>query len=43
MNHSWFRDFNWTDLLAKRLEAPYKPFDKEKDWIKNFDPSFTIQ
>ena len=41
MNHSWFKDFKWTELLSKRLEAPYKPFEKEKDWIKNFDPSFT--
>lgn len=25
MNHPWFRGFNWTELMNKKLEPPYKP------------------
>ena len=41
MNHPWFKNFNWSDLIAKRLKPPYKPYEDEKLWINNFDPSFT--
>lgn len=43
INHEWFKGFNWVKLLDKQLEPPYKPFQDEQEWIKNFDPSFTQQ
>ena len=43
MNHEWFRNFDWTKLIEKQLKSPYNPIQSEKDWIKNFDPSFTKQ
>jgi hypothetical protein len=41
INHDWFRNFDWTKLIEKQLKSPYNPMDNEKDWLKNFDPSFT--
>ena len=43
MNHPWFQDFEWHKLLDKKLDPPYKPIKNEKNWIRNFDPSFTAQ
>ena len=25
MNHSWFKDFDWTKLLDKKLKPPFNP------------------
>lgn len=41
MSHPWFAKINWSDLLQKKVKPPYKPFQNEKDWIKNFDPVYT--
>lgn len=38
MNHPWFYDLRWSELLAKKVEAPYQPVDNE--WETNFDPDF---
>jgi serum/glucocorticoid-regulated kinase 2 len=38
MNHPWFKDFNWSKLLEKKLTPPFNLNDKE--WEKNFDPGF---
>lgn len=27
--------------MSKKVKPPYKPFENEKDWIKNFDPLYT--
>lgn len=43
MSHPWFADFDWKQLVDKKLEPPYNPLKKEEDWIKNFDPNFTRQ
>jgi hypothetical protein len=31
--HVWMRDFDWTALLEKRMDAPYKPAPE----VDNFD------
>lgn len=43
MSHAWFRDFDWSKLLAKKLDMPYKPLPSEDEWEANFDPTFTKQ
>lgn len=43
MSHPWFKDINWSDLLQKKIKPLYNPIENEKDWIKNFDPSYTKQ
>lgn len=43
MNHAWFNDFDWSKLLNKKLDMPYKPLPSEDDWEANFDPTFTKQ
>ena len=43
MSHAWFKDFDWSKLLNKKVEMPYKPLMGENDWELNFDPSFTKQ
>lgn len=43
MSHAWFKDFDWTKLLAKKLDMPYLPLPSEDDWEANFDSSFTKQ
>ena len=36
MSHSWFKDFNWSELIEKKANAPYKPISD--NWEENFDP-----
>lgn len=43
MNHPWFKSIDWSKLLDKKIEMPYKPDDAEKHWERNFDPQFTKQ
>lgn len=43
MNHPWLRDFDWFNLIEKKLKPPFNPSPKDGNWVKNFDPSFTTQ
>lgn len=38
MSHPWFAGFNWSKLLDKSLEAPFKC--QNANWEANFDPDF---
>lgn len=35
--HAWFRTFSWTDLLDRKLKAPFVPKIKDDADISNFD------
>eukprot|EP00439_Symbiodinium_sp_Y106_P070075 s2721_g12.t1 len=35
--HKWFKDLSWDDLLAKKIEAPFKPAVKGATDTSNFD------
>ena len=43
MNHPFFLDFDWSNLLVQNLKMPYDPLSKDINWIDNFSPSFTRQ
>lgn len=43
MNHPFFLDFDWSNLLIKNLKMPYNPLSNDVKWIDNFSPSFTKQ
>lgn len=35
--HKWFKDLSWEDLVAKKIEAPFKPAVKGATDTSNFD------
>ncbi|GFT19125.1 ribosomal protein S6 kinase beta-1 [Nephila pilipes] len=39
--HPFFQIVNWDDLLAKKIEPPYKPKLISEDDVSQFDPKFT--
>lgn len=41
MNHPWFSDISWSNLLAKKIDPPYKP--DFANWQENFDQEFIQQ
>ncbi|XP_039533993.1 ribosomal protein S6 kinase beta-1 isoform X1 [Pimephales promelas] len=41
--HSFFRHVNWDDLLACKVEPPFKPFLQSADDVSQFDSKFTSQ
>ncbi|XP_051541960.1 ribosomal protein S6 kinase beta-1 isoform X1 [Myxocyprinus asiaticus] len=41
--HSFFRHVNWDDLLAFKVEPPFKPFLQSADDVSQFDSKFTSQ
>jgi len=41
MNHPWFAELDWSALAAQKLTPVFKPLEASRDWISNFDPSFT--
>uniref|UniRef100_A0A8C6TQX0 Ribosomal protein S6 kinase n=1 Tax=Neogobius melanostomus TaxID=47308 RepID=A0A8C6TQX0_9GOBI len=41
--HSFFRHINWDDLLARKVEPPFKPFLQSADDVSQFDSKFTSQ
>uniref|UniRef100_A0A8C1ZAI5 non-specific serine/threonine protein kinase n=1 Tax=Cyprinus carpio TaxID=7962 RepID=A0A8C1ZAI5_CYPCA len=41
--HSFFRHMNWDDLLAFKVEPPFKPFLRSADDVSQFDSKFTSQ
>lgn len=41
--HSFFRHINWDDLLACKVEPPFKPFLRSADDVSQFDSKFTSQ
>uniref|UniRef100_A0A673FW14 Ribosomal protein S6 kinase n=1 Tax=Sinocyclocheilus rhinocerous TaxID=307959 RepID=A0A673FW14_9TELE len=41
--HSFFRHVNWDDLLAFKVEPPFKPFLRSADDVSQFDSKFTSQ
>ncbi|GCC30228.1 hypothetical protein chiPu_0008676 [Chiloscyllium punctatum] len=41
--HPFFRHTNWEDLLARRVEPPFKPFLQSDDDVSQFDSKFTRQ
>uniref|UniRef100_A0A8C2BNV4 Ribosomal protein S6 kinase n=1 Tax=Cyprinus carpio TaxID=7962 RepID=A0A8C2BNV4_CYPCA len=41
--HSFFRHMNWDDLLAFKVEPPFKPFLQSADDVSQFDSKFTSQ
>ncbi|XP_029375156.1 ribosomal protein S6 kinase beta-1 isoform X2 [Echeneis naucrates] len=41
--HPFFRHINWDDLLARKVEPPFKPFLQSADDVSQFDSKFTSQ
>uniref|UniRef100_A0A673M091 Ribosomal protein S6 kinase n=1 Tax=Sinocyclocheilus rhinocerous TaxID=307959 RepID=A0A673M091_9TELE len=41
--HPFFRHVNWEDLLARKVEPPFKPFLQSADDVSQFDSKFTSQ
>lgn len=41
--HSFFKKLNWADVLAKKLEPPFKPALKSAEDVSQFDVKFTDQ
>ncbi|XP_053702750.1 ribosomal protein S6 kinase beta-1 [Synchiropus splendidus] len=41
--HTFFRHVKWDDLLAHRVEPPFKPTLKSADDVSQFDSKFTSQ
>ncbi|XP_063063238.1 ribosomal protein S6 kinase beta-1-like [Engraulis encrasicolus] len=41
--HPFFRHINWEDLLAKKVEPPFKPFLQSAEDVSQFDSKFTSQ
>ncbi|KAL2095253.1 hypothetical protein ACEWY4_009972 [Coilia grayii] len=41
--HPFFRQINWDDLLARKVEPPFKPFLQSADDVSQFDSKFTSQ
>uniref|UniRef100_A0A674PCU5 Ribosomal protein S6 kinase n=1 Tax=Takifugu rubripes TaxID=31033 RepID=A0A674PCU5_TAKRU len=41
--HPFFRHINWDDLLAHKVEPPFKPFLQSADDASQFDSKFTSQ
>ncbi|XP_061608636.1 ribosomal protein S6 kinase beta-1 isoform X2 [Phyllopteryx taeniolatus] len=41
--HPFFRHTNWEELLARRVEPPFKPFLQSADDVSQFDSKFTSQ
>ncbi|XP_042194570.1 ribosomal protein S6 kinase beta-1 [Callorhinchus milii] len=41
--HPFFRHTNWEDLLARKVEPPFKPFLQSDDDVSQFDSKFTRQ
>uniref|UniRef100_A0A668VVK1 Ribosomal protein S6 kinase n=1 Tax=Oreochromis aureus TaxID=47969 RepID=A0A668VVK1_OREAU len=42
-SHNFFRHINWDDLLARKVEPPFKPFLQSADDVSQFDSKFTSQ
>lgn len=40
---AFFRNINWADLLAKRIQPPFKPIVKSPEDVSNFDDEFTSE
>lgn len=38
---AFFRSINWSDLLARKVEPPFKPTIRSSDDVSNFDNEFT--
>uniref|UniRef100_A0A665TCM9 Ribosomal protein S6 kinase n=1 Tax=Echeneis naucrates TaxID=173247 RepID=A0A665TCM9_ECHNA len=41
--HPFFRLINWEDLLARKVEPPFKPFLQSAEDVSQFDSKFTSQ
>ncbi|XP_064831060.1 ribosomal protein S6 kinase beta-1-like isoform X1 [Oncorhynchus masou masou] len=41
--HPFFRHINWEELLARKVEAPFKPFLQSAEDVSQFDSKFTSQ
>lgn len=38
---AFFKSVNWENLLARKVDPPFKPFIRSKDDVSNFDEEFT--
>jgi len=36
MSHSWFKGFNWSFFMDKKMAAPIKPIINNDKWLDNF-------
>lgn len=43
MSHPWFKDFDFFNLIEKKLKPPFNPSPSDGNWVRNFDPEFTKQ
>uniref|UniRef100_A0A674D2C0 Ribosomal protein S6 kinase n=1 Tax=Salmo trutta TaxID=8032 RepID=A0A674D2C0_SALTR len=41
--HPFFRHINWEELLARKVEPPFKPFLQSAEDVSQFDSKFTSQ
>ena len=42
-NHDFFKDFNFDDLLNKKIESPYKPVLEDNFQNKNFEEKYNYE
>ena len=40
LSHPWFANLDWSKLVERKLEAPFKPKTDGDNWMKNFDKEF---
>lgn len=40
LSHPWFADLDWSKLVERKLEAPFKPKTDGDTWMNNFDKEF---
>nr|XP_036859944.1 ribosomal protein S6 kinase beta-1-like [Manis javanica] len=41
--HPFFRHINWEELLARKVEPPFKPLLQSEEDVSQFDSKFTRQ
>ena len=41
MSHPWLNDIDWSKLIDKKIEPPYRPETEDDKWINNFDEEFS--
>lgn len=43
MSHQWFKGFNWSFLMDRKMQPPIKPCVDDDKWLDNFNKEFIIQ
>ena len=43
MSHPWFKGFNWSYLMDRKMKPPIKPMVNDDRWLDNFHKEFIGQ